>query len=196
MHEPDAYRLSELLDHQLDPEQEEALRNELEKSDTKRTIYRDLALIKDQLGRSAPPLPIDLYERVQAQVDTRYGNRVAVRRKNWLWLLIPVAVTILILIFLPDRSVDRMDAAQRDMMMATLQVQRALANLEEISMQRMQSMPEETANVFAQHLNMLEQAIAESKALLEQYPDEYLAHTALVQAYQAKIDLLQQIINS
>lgn len=208
--EPIHELLSRSLDESLNPQETAKLNEALAASSELRALAEDLRSIRDLAAREpqvpAPPLSADLL----ARVEHRYGPARA--RIYWLPRLLrhPLALAAACLIclalgyFLAERGGPTprpteeasLAAIRIEVLQAQEQFHQAVAKMETAAMDRIAGMPPEMAHLFAHNLNIIDQAIRDCESMTDKYLDNHVNYTALARAYQAKVQLLQLILES
>jgi hypothetical protein len=85
-----------------------------------------------------------------------------------------------------------MDAAE--FTLVEQQYTTAIAGLEDITMKERASLDDDTAEVLQANLTVIDGAIGESRAALDQQPESTIAQESLVEALRNKVVLLQDTV--
>jgi hypothetical protein len=202
--------LSRSLDEPLEPAEAAILEEALARSAELRALREDLVCIKKIAATApaamAPDLPESLAERVAATYAGKSKKVVPFLRllRHPLTLAAALLVCIGLGYFLVERSDSQpsevarasYDDIRTDVLKAQEQFHQAVAKLEEAAMERIAVMPPDLAHHFAHNLNIIDQAIRDCEKMTDKYLDSHLNYAALAKAYQAKVQLLQLILES
>jgi anti-sigma factor RsiW len=204
------------VDGELDPIEERVVERHLEACPVCRALVADLRTVRAAaftLDRREPPP--DLFARIQARVA---AEPVPVRRLAWpntrsawaTWLGAAAALLIATAVGLspllrpapaPDPAglppADQgtlVDSVQADLQAAEQHYDRAIQGLEQIAKSDTGELDPQVAAVLQKNLQVVDQAINESRAALKAQPASAMAQEGLFEAMRTKVSLLQQTV--
>lgn len=204
------------VDGELDPPEERGVERHLEGCPACRGLVADLRTLRAAaftLDRREPPA--DLFARIQARVE---AEPVPVRRLAWpntrsawaTWLGAAAALLIattlgLAPLFRPSAGPDAgassapdraalVDSVQADLEAAEQHYDRAIQGLEQIARSETGDLDPQVAAVLQKNLQVVDQAIDESRAALKTQPASAPAQEGLFEAMRTKVALLQQTV--
>jgi anti-sigma factor RsiW len=204
------------VDGELDPVEERAVERHLEGCAPCRALVADLRTVRAAaftLDRREPPA--DLFERIQARVaaEPRSSPRLLGwpnTRTAWgTWLAAAAALLITTAIGLTpllrpapspepaDRDAtpaELVDSVQADLEAAEQHYDRAIQGLEQIARSDATELDPQVAAVLQKNLQVVDQAIDESRAALKTQPASATAQEGLFDAMRTKVALLQQTV--
>jgi hypothetical protein len=206
------------VDGELDPLEERAVERHLEGCPACRGLIADLRTLRAAaftLDRREPPA--DLFARIQARVEAEpvQGRRLPLSWPNtraaWAtWLAAAAALLITTTLGLaplldsrarrdPDPSVQPdpsalVDSVQADLQAAEQHYDRAIQGLEQIARSQTGELDPQVAAVLQKNLQVVDQAIDESRAALKTQPASATAQEGLFEAMRTKVALLQQTV--
>lgn len=189
--------LSDWIDGDLDPEEARQLEETLKRDEDLRRIADDFAALKKAAKTPIPAGSEDLYARLQAGVDRRYGRRFRrIFRPQFGYGLglLAGAVMVLLWVFRPASDDVSLASAQRQMAQAQQQYRLAIEDMERVSLAKLESMPPDVATVYQKNLDIIDQAIAECERWAQNHPEYVAAYRDLRRVYDAKVELLKQIL--
>ncbi len=215
-------QIHELVDGTLGPIRAAELQQHLDSCPSCRALANDLQRIRDAAGALDTPRPRDHVWlqiagrlRQEGRVHDRPEPATATRRSQYMWLGIAAALVLAVgasLFMLAPRGGDTSapttastppgnaspgDSVQsgvEDLRQAERLLQSGIAKLKEGMGSDEQALPVAAASTLDKNLQILDQAIAESSAALQQEPQNVAARTSLFDALQRKISLLQDTI--
>jgi hypothetical protein len=196
------------------------LRRHLDECAACRALADDLERVSETAATLAsPPPPDHVWLQIAGRLrqEGRVHDRPAAEtgRFHYAWLGIAAALVLAVgasLLLLIPRGTDRSgdtasvrpqgnaaasDAVQsgvEDLKQAEQLLQSGIAKLKEGLGSEQQALPVEVATTLDSNLRILDQAIAESSAALQQEPQNVAARNSLFDALQRKISLLQDTI--
>lgn len=204
------------VDGELGPLEERAVERHLEACPACRGLVADLRTVRAAaftLDRHEPPR--DLFARIQARVG---AEPAAARRVVWpstrtawaTWLgaaaALLIAITLGVLPRLgpatapdagevppPDQAA-LVDSVQADLVAAEQHYDRAIQGLEQIARSDAGELDPQVAAVLQKNLQVVDQAIDESRAALKTQPASATAQDGLFEAMRTKVALLQQTV--
>jgi len=184
-----------------------------------RALLEDLRRIHD----AAAALPaLDAPDRAWLQIAGRLRQQgrisesaaPAVRRSYVVWLAAAAAVILAVasaVMLLMPRSTPTapqsaaatgnaadgksVEAVQNEVDAAQQQFEKAIAELEKVAKANQQALDTETAATIDKNLGILDQAIAENRAVVKSEPASVAARETLFQALRSKVSLLQDTIS-
>jgi anti-sigma factor RsiW len=203
---PAIERLNEYLDGDLDPRERRRIDTHLSRCDECRRSLEDLSAIVTaavELPSVTPPERI--WETISASLIER--NSLSKTRGRYLPALALAATLLLaVSVWLVLRSVEPETAGSReaqealaDMVTEELKAaeahyDKAVVGLEQIIAQNNEVLPQEVATVLNQNLDLIENAIGESRTAIASEPRSAAAQESLLQALRSKVSLLQNTI--
>ena len=205
------------VDGELDQIEARDVERHLEGCPACRALVADLRTLRAAaftLDRREPPA--DLFERIQARLQdepaqTRRLLALPNTRAAWAtWLAAAAALlittTLGVLPLLgpagntgpgaeppPDASA-LVDSVQADLLAAEQHYDRAIQGLEKIARSDTQELDPQVAAVLQKNLQVVDQAIDESRAALKTQPASATAQEGLFEAMRTKVALLQQTV--
>jgi Putative zinc-finger len=206
------------VDGELDPLEERAVERHLEGCPACRGLIADLRTLRAAaftLDRREPPA--DLFARIQARVraEPAQARRLPLAWPNtraaWAtWLAAAAALLITTTLGLaplldpggrrePDPAVQPdpsalVDSVQADLQAAEQHYDRAIQGLEQIARSETAELDPQVAAVLQKNLQVVDQAIDESRAALKTQPASATAQEGLFEAMRTKVALLQQTV--
>jgi hypothetical protein len=195
-------QLSLLVDEQLPPPLEAAVRAHVSECDTCRGIVDDLIRLT-ATARTLGPIhpPMHVQQAIAAAVDPSSAHGAGGGWKSWPWAAIAatlVAVTAAAAWLTTARpveepAVDTSAAAMsvvEELNQAALHYERAIDELEALPPGRGPLSPE-LASIVRANVDVIDRAITESRRALQIDPMNEPARVSLFEALQRKVDLLQ-----
>jgi anti-sigma factor RsiW len=203
------------VDGELDPIDERAVERHLEACPACRGLVADLRTLRAAaftLDRHEPPP--DLFTRIQSRVQ---AEPAAVQRRPWpntrsawaTWLGAAAALVVATTLGLapllrpastpetgaaaPDQAT-LVDSVQADLRAAEQHYDRAIQGLEQIARSDTSELDPQVAAVLQKNLQVVDQAIDESRAALKTQPASATAQEGLFEAMRTKVALLQQTV--
>ena len=214
--------IQELVDGTLGPIRAAELQQHLDECPSCRAFAKDLQRIHDTAAALDAPRPRDHVWlqiagrlRQEGRVHDRPEPVTATRRHQYMWLGIAAALVLAVgaaLFMLMPRGgqnpaptnasaqpsnatpADSVQSGVEDLRQAERLLQSGIAKLKEGMGSDEQALPVAAASTLDKNLQILDQAIAESSAALQQEPQNVAARTSLFDALQRKISLLQDTI--
>ncbi len=211
--EPIEELLARSLDETLTPSERERLNRGLEASAELRDLETDLRILRKLSTRDRVPETPVMAPRLQELVDQRYGKRFRVVPRRffssgmaWAALLV-VGFGLGIWVSRMEGSPDagRLSDVANEGALASIrdsvnqtrrEYHQAIRQMETLAMQRLEHLPSAISKDLADHLAILDRAIQTCETLVEHHPGAYHAHFSLARAYQAKVDLLEKILET
>jgi len=210
--------VANFVDGDLDPASQRAVQRHLEGCPSCRALVADLRTVRAAaftLERREPPPAV--LERIQARLRT--GDSLPARRllpwpntrAAWgVWLgaaaalVITTAIGIAPLLRQGDGSAQRaaaspgeatlIDSVEADLQAAEAHYQKAIVGLEQIARSDSSELEPQVAAVLQKNLQVVDQAIDESRAALKAEPSSAPAQQGLFEAMRTKVALLQQTV--
>lgn len=209
-------RIGDFVDGELPPDDERAVERHLEACAACRVLVADLRTVRAvafTLDRCEPPA--DLFARIRARAATEPAP--APRWLAWpntrvawgVWLASAGALVIAMAIGLAPLvgrapqdepaadapgSASLVDSVQADLQAAEAHYDRAIQGLEQIARGEAGELDPQVAAVLQKNLQVVDQAIDESRAALRTQPASATAQEGLFEAMRAKVALLQQTV--
>ena len=200
-----ALLLSRSLDEELAPEEQRLLDRALAESPELRELAEDLGRITQIEPPPLPHHPDRLPAELMARVERQY-------RRPSLWALLtrPALVPAMALLIAaligwfagrgpaagPEQGDQSAEQLLAEIARTRGEYHGAVVRLEQQAESHLLEIPPELALDYAHNLRILNNAIASCEALVDRYPDQMALHQSLARAYQAKVDLLQQILET
>jgi anti-sigma factor RsiW len=203
---PAVERLNEYLDGDLDPRERRRIDTHLSGCDECRRALEDLSAIVRAAAELPPVTPP---ERIWETISASLIERSSLGRTRGRYLpALALAATLLlgVSVWLVLRSGDPETATSReaqealaDMVTEELKAaeshyDRAIVGLEQIIAQNDEVLPQEVATVLNQNLDLIENAIGESRTAIASEPRSAAAQESLLQALRSKVSLLSNTI--
>jgi len=212
--------IQELIDGTLGPIRTAELQQHLDQCATCRALADDLQRVRDAAATLDSPRPPD-HVWLQIAGRLRQEGRVHDRpatvqfgRQQYGWLAIAAALVVAVgaslLMLIPRSSrsteapdstaqgnastADAVQSGVEDLRQAERLLQSGIAKLKDGLGSDQQALPAHVATTLDTNLRILDQAIAESSAALQQEPQNVAARNSLFDALQRKISLLQDTI--
>lgn len=204
------------VDGELDPAEERAIERHLEGCPACRALVADLRTVRAAaftLDRHEPPA--DLFARIQGQLSAAPPAR-PVRMLAWpntrsawgTWLAAAAALLLATFVGLapllrqapPGQSEPAadpqalVDSVQADLQAAEQHYDRAIQGLEQIARSDSEALDPQVAAVLRKNMQVVDQAIDESRAALRTQPASSTAQEGLFEAMRTKVALLQQTV--
>jgi anti-sigma factor RsiW len=195
--------ISRSLDEQLPAEEQARLSRALAGSAELRALAGDLATIKALGETPVPACPPGVLERLEEKVARRYPRRrFPFTRGGWVTGALAAAALLLMALaglFSPQAPVIGEEEAQllearAEVEEAQQRFHMAIARMERLAHQRLAEMPLEVAEGYARNLEVINTAIRDCERMAQESPGNGLNFAALSQAYQAKVSILEMII--
>lgn len=210
--------IADFVDGELDPIAERAVERHLEACRSCRALVADLRTVRAAaftLDRREPP--VHLLARIQARLaDEPQSTPSRIpwpnTRSAWaIWagaaaaLVLATAVGLLPLMGSPDSAttgtasnaavgVPLVDSVEADLRLAEAHYDKAIQGLEQIARGESDELDPQLAAVLQKNLQVVDQAIDESRAALRTQPGSSTAQDGLFDAMRAKVALLQQTV--
>jgi hypothetical protein len=211
--------IQELVDGTLGPIREAELQQHLDECPACSALVDDLRRVRDLAGSLETPRPRD-HVWLQIAGRLRQEGRVHDRqepvrssRTQYAWLAIAATLVLAVgasifLVFSRAGHVpvtntstasnaapgDSVQSGVEDLRKAEQLLQSGITKLKEGMGSETQALPVAAATTLDKNLQILDQAIAESSAALQQEPQNVAARNSLFEALQRKISLLQDTI--
>ncbi len=187
----DKQRLSDWLDgHLTKEEQQEVARRVSADPDWAKTVS-ELKLLKAWASEPGPDLP--------GGAVTRLQNRLFKQRRKPARIVIGslmAAAAILAFSIWSRPQESNVDPLLAEIRQAQLAYAGAIERLQELAGSRLETLPPELTATYRENLLLIDRAILQCESLTRGVPDQSEPYWALTRAYQAKIDLLEQILKS
>jgi len=204
------------VDGELDPTEERIVERHLEGCAPCRALVADLRTVRAAaftLDRREPPA--DLFARIQSRIaaEPRPPARLLAwpnTRSAWaIWLAAAAALLVTTTIGLapllrpagpadaPSTSTSPaglVDSVQADLAAAEQHYDRAIQGLEQIARSDTNDLDPQVAAVLQKNLQVVDQAIDESRAALKAQPTSTTVQEGLFEAMRTKVALLQQTV--
>jgi len=201
-------QLSDYIDKELEPEEKKTLANHLEQCTDCRIVLAELRAVRREaktLSRHAPP------EQAWASIaeSIRSGQRVQSRRSYFQSGLAAAAALVLgVSLFIalrPPKEIQMADLAKEDpaalanlvteeLRSAEIHYENAITGLEQIIELNDGTLPSALNGTMTESLDLIEQAIHESREAMATEPGSLAAQESLLEASRRKVELLQKTI--
>jgi len=204
---PEIERLNEYLDQGLDPRDHRQIETHLSRCEECRRMLEDLSAIV-RAASELPPIapPERIWESIAASLIER--KSLARRRSPWRSAFVPAlaaaaALLLGVSLWLVLRTGETPTPADQEALayMVTEELKageshydKAIVGLEQIIAQNDGVLPRELASVLNQNLDLIENAIGESRTAIATEPQSTAAQESLLQALRSKVTLLQNTI--
>ncbi len=202
---PEIERLNEYLDQGLDPRDHQKLETHLSRCEgCRRTLDELSAIVRaaSELPQVAPP------ERIWESIAASLIERKSLSRRSspWRSAFLPAVAAALLLgvsLWLVLRTGEAPTPADpealaymvtEELKAAESHYDKAIVGLEQIIAQNDGVLPQELASVLNQNLDLIENAIGESRTAIATEPQSTAAQESLLQALRSKVTLLQNTI--
>jgi tetratricopeptide (TPR) repeat protein len=202
---PAIERLNEYLDQELDPRDRRKIETHLSQCEECRRALDDLETIvraASELPEVAPPERI--WESIAASLIERKSlSKTPSRSAFFPALAAAAALFVGVSLWLVLRSGETEAPADqaalaymvtRELEAAESHYDKAIVGLEQIIAQNDGVLPQELASVLNQNLDLIENAIGESRTAIATEPQSPAAQESLLQALRSKVTLLQNTI--
>ncbi len=198
--------LSQSMDDGLNPQAQTVLDSALE-SEEWSDLKNDLSRLKDISAIQAPPPSAALYSSLQEKVNAEYGRPE--KRPFWSFIFArPILVSALLLVVFGTFTWRQLNLSQRveegdpndlarlklNVNAAQQQFHQAILKMETLAIARLEELPPDLAHDYAANLRMINKAIANCEAMLENHGTEYQVYASLSRAYESKVKLLERIL--
>jgi len=204
---PEIERLNEYLDQELAPRDHRQIESHLSRCEGCRQVLDDLSAIvraASELPPIAPP------ERIWESIAASLIERKSLSKSGPAWrsVLLPAlaaaaALVLGVSLWLVLRTGETPTPADQEALayMVTEELKaaeshydNAIVGLEQIIAQNDGVLPRELASVLTQNLDLIENAIGESRTAIATEPQSTAAQESLLQALRSKVTLLQNTI--
>jgi anti-sigma factor ChrR (cupin superfamily) len=203
---PDIERLNEYLDRELESRELRRIESHLSQCGECRKAVDDLS----EIVRAAGELPpVEPPERIWESIASALQGRGAPSRASW-WraslspaLAAAAAVVLAVSLWLalgteqgevPADQAALAAMVTRELEAAESHYDKAIVGLEQIIDQNEGVLPQELASVLNRNLDLIENAIRESRTAIATHPESPVAQESLLQALKSKVTLLQNTI--
>jgi Putative zinc-finger len=204
---PEIDRWNEYLDQDLDPRERRQLEAHLSLCDECRRALEEITAILRAAAELPPVAPPErIWESISASLidrkslskrSTRYVPALALAAS----LLLAVSLWLVLRTGAPEPPTTDLEhqAALASMVTEELKAaeshyDKAIVGLEQIIAQNDEVLPQELASVLNQNLDLIENAIGESRTAIANEPRSAAAQESLLQALKSKVTLLQNTI--
>jgi len=202
---PEIERLNDYLDQELDSKDRRQVESHLGRCEECRSTLDELSAIV-RAASELPPIapPEQIWESIAASLIERKSFSKSGR--PWGSAFFPALAAALVLgvslwLVLPavEKPAPTDQAALADMVTEELRVaeahyDKAIVGLEQIIAQNDGVLPQGVASVLNQNLDLIENAIGESRTAIATEPQSAAAQGSLLQALRSKVSLLQNTI--
>ena len=206
---PAIERLNEYLDQELDPRDHRELESHLGRCEECRSTLDELSAIVRAASELSPITPPErIWESIAASlIERRSLSKSSLSRSAFFPALAAAAALLLgISLWLVTRRdetptpTDQKALAEMVTMIndeleaAESHYDKAIVGLEQIIAENDGVLPQELASVLHQNLDLIENAIGESRTAIASEPQSTAAEESLLQALRSKVTLLQNTI--
>jgi anti-sigma factor RsiW len=203
---PDLERLNDLLDHELDPREERRIQLHLaDCADCRRSFEELSAIVALARELPAPEPPERVWQSISKSLSSPGASR---HSRSWVYPALAVAATLVLglsiwLMLRSSAPAPASTAAEQaalanmvteELKAAEAHYDRAIVGLEQIIAQNQGVLPGEIATVLNQNLDLIENAISESRTAIATDPQSPVAQESLLSALRSKVALLQNTI--
>ncbi len=202
---PDIERLNDYLDQELDPKDRRQVESHLGGCDDCRSTLDELSAIV-RAASELPPItpPEQIWESIAASLIER--NSFSKSGRRWGSAFLPalaaalvIGVSLWLVLRTGETPAPNDPAALADMVTEELKAaeshyDKAIVGLEQIIAQNDGVLPQELTSVLNQNLDLIENAIGESRNAIATEPQSTAAQESLLQALRSKVTLLQNTI--
>jgi hypothetical protein len=205
---PDLERLNELLEdvRELDPRDERRIRMHLAECSDCRRSFEELSAIVTAARELPRPEPSDrVWQSISKSLSSRGASRPS---RSWFYPALAAAAALVLgvsiwLLFRSAAPAPASTAAEQaalanmvteELEAAESHYDKAIVGLEQIIAQNQGVLPGEIATVLNQNLDLIENAIAESRTAIASDPQSPMAQESLLSALRSKVSLLQNTI--
>jgi len=196
--------LSRSLDETLEPADRRTLDEALAESAELREIARDLETLRVVTEEPLPECSPRTFEALEARVARRYPpRRFRLVRGGWLTGGLALAALLVLALLgplspepeVPGPAQDPAFAdARAEVQAAQSRFHDAIRRMERLAHDRLARMPPALAHGFAENLAVINTAIRDCERMAEEAPGNGPNYLALSRAYEAKVELLEMII--
>ena len=201
-HESATERLSDYIDDELDAREREELDAHLADCDDCKDVVAELRDLR-RTARSLGPVPPP--ERVWGAVSEEIAS--SARRAGWretrsiAWkaaavLLLGVGLWLAMRTAPPAPETER-ELAERvsdDLLAAEAHYESAISGLEELIASNDGALPDNLRKTLTDNLDVIEGSIEESRSAIATEPESAVARESLMEAFQRKLSLLQNMV--
>lgn len=196
-------RLNDFIDEDLSMEEMSRLRRHLQTCNECQKLEAELRAVRDEAASlPAPEPPEEVWNRIQAGLGVEAERAPGPGARDLrIYLAIAAAVVLAVSIFLLERPGPSNAAPDELVNMVTAELQaaeshydKAIEGLEQIVAQNDGVLNEELNIVLNANLDLIEQAIDESRQAIKTDPDSTVAQESLLEALRRKVSLLQSTI--
>jgi hypothetical protein len=201
-------RLNEYLDRELDPRDHRRVEAHLSECAECRRAFEALTEIAHRASELPPVSPPDrIWQAIAATIEQKagkFGDSQPAWRKG-LYPALALAATLVLGLSIwavmrtpePPQPSDPNALANmvtEELKAAESHYEKAIGGLEQIIAQNGEVLPQETAAVLNRNLDLIENAIRESRTAIATEPQSAAAQQSLLQALRSKVSLLQNTI--
>jgi anti-sigma factor ChrR (cupin superfamily) len=203
---PEIDRLNDYLDQELDSKDRRQLESHLERCEECRRALDELTAIVRAASELPPVAPPErIWEAIAASLIERKSLSKRLRRPSVYFPALAAAAALLlgVSLWLALRAEETPaltdQAALANMVTEELRAaeshyDKAIVGLEQIIAQNDGVLPSDVASVLNQNLDLIENAIGESRTAIASEPQSVAAQESLLQALRSKLTLLQNTI--
>ncbi len=202
---PEIERLNEYLDHELHPRDHRQIESHLGRCEECRRTLSDLSAIVRAASELPPVAPPEkIWESIAASLIERKsfsksGSRSALFPALAAAAALLLGVSLWLVVRSGETPAPTDPAALADMVTEELRAaeshyDKAIVGLEQIIAQNDGVLPQELTSVLNQNLDLIENAIGESRTAIATEPQSTAAQESLLKALRSKVTLLQNTI--
>jgi len=201
---PEIERLNEYLDQGLDPRDHRQIESHLGRCEECRRTLSDLSAIVRAASELPPVAPPEkIWESIAASLIERKSFSKSGSRSAFFTALAAAAALLLgVSLWLvmrgetppPTNQAALADMVTEELRAAESHYDKAIVGLEQIIAQNDGVLPQELTSVLNQNLDLIENAIGESRTAIATEPQSTAAQESLLQALRSKVTLLQNTI--
>lgn len=194
--------ISMSLDHELDASQEAELAAIFKAQPEYLALKQELEIQKAQCAMPAPEPPGHLYQKTRHKVEDAFpaSSQRGIKWQAWL-AFAAVAILAFSVGYLVPKTPERpltmanLPQMEQTLLTARLEFHDAIKQLEELAHAQIAQMPPEVAERVNENLKIVDNAIQACEDFAQAYPGHYAAYASLAKAYQAKVDLLETLVD-
>ncbi len=198
--------ISRSLDEPLSPAEQARLDRALAASSELRELAEDLAALKSLAATTVPAASAGAFDRLKERTEQTYPRRrFRVLPGGWAAPALAMAAVIVagMLLFFrgdqnntePDQAMmAALNEAREQLDLAQANFHAAIARMESLAMERLAQLPPEIAIAYTRNLEVINDAIRDCERISHENPGNAISYAALTQSYDAKVRLLEMIL--
>lgn len=204
MKKEDIYLLiSKSVDGDLNPEEKVHLAELMSQDPELVQLEAELRSQKEACNTPMPLPSLQLFDKLQSQVERHYPPSKPRFAKQWRGLAVAALVFLAFGAGYFMRPSERMSPETEPLAFNEVNSQvvqtraayiDAIERLEQLAAAHIQQMPPEVAIQVDENLKVVNNAIAACEDFARAYPNHHIAYASLAKAYQAKVELLETLV--